>query len=156
MKNISFKVVVFAIAILMSSTLYAVGPGKGKKTRYDLRVGGCHIEVITVKWKLDSLMGEPTVNGSFRWDGDRDCSLPSSTKIYLKVEADNNTYGYVEISPVIPDSDEGFGYNVTGSPNWDNTICGAGRNHRNDCWDSSDAKWLWKNGSVTDFLIISN
>ncbi len=138
--------------VLMTSSLFAVGPGSDSMTKYNVRIGNCTADSLTVKWRLDSLMGEPTVSGSFKWDSYDDCRLPSSTKIWLKVSSGSNFYGYVKLSPVTPKANRGYGYNTTGSPNWNSAICGWG-NQSHQCFDSSQAKSLWKQGSVTDFEV---
>lgn len=149
MRKILIAGVVFLMA-LPSATM-AAGPGSGSETKYDVRIGNCHADSITVKWKLDSLMGEPTVLGSFKWSGDDDCELPYSTKIWLKVEESSGGYGYVRLSPVTPRANDGYGHNTTGSPNWSRTLCGYTGTEIDDCHDSSEAKTIWKEGDVTDF-----
>ena len=148
MKNIRFKVLVFAVALLTSSSVFAVGPGKDSMTKYNLRIGNCMVNSLTVKWRLDSLMGEATVGGSYKYQAN--CELPYSTKIYLKVSDGPSFFGFVELAPVVPKPNSGYGYNVTGSPNWNDALCGSG-NKSDQCHDSASAKALWKQGSVTDF-----
>jgi len=147
------KLVLTAITI-MSVTLpsWAAGPGSGSKTKYNVRIGNCSADSISVKYKLDSLMGEPTVAGSFKWSGSN-CNLPSSTMIWLKVE---NSYGgraYVKLDPVVPNANAGYGYNTTGSPNWNSALCGYSGTRARNCMGPSDAKELWKSGYVSDFSV---
>jgi len=94
----------------------AVGPGSGSQSRHNFRVGNCQVSNMQVLYKLDSLMGEPTVSGSYKWSGNGNCSLPSSTTIWLKVEDGSGGRGYVRLSPAVPKGNAGYGYNPTGSP----------------------------------------
>ncbi len=48
-----------------ASVSMAAGPGTGTATKHNLRIGQCYADSVTVKWDLDSLMGEPTVSGSY-------------------------------------------------------------------------------------------
>ena len=141
--------------ILASTPAYATGPGSGSDTKYNLDIGGCSIDSITVRWKLDSLMGEPTVNGSYKWSGDEDCSLPSNTKILLKLEHGYNS-GYLAIAPAVPKANSGFGYNVSGSPSWSSAVCDYINGQKSDCLDRDDAIDVWKNGSVVDFEVYAS
>ena len=108
--------------LLLVSPIFAVGPGSGSLTKYNVHIGNCKVSSITVKWRLDSLMGEATVSGSYKYQAN--CKLPYSTKIYLKVSDGSSFYGYSKFSPVVPKANSGYGYNVTGSPNWNSALCG--------------------------------
>lgn len=142
-----------ALCLALPSISMAAGPGAGSDTKYDVTIGRCHADSMTVRWKLDSLMGEPTVAGSFEWEGDSNCSLPSSTTIWLKVANSRGGYGSVKLSPVVPDANDGFGYNTTGSPNWSRTLCGFQGTESTRCHDREEAVDLWKSGDVEDFVV---
>lgn len=145
---------VFAVALLgLSTSALAVGPGKGQMTKHGLRIGNCNVDSLTVSWKLDSLMGEATVSGSYGWTGDASCKLPYSTVVWLRVDNGSGAYGWVKINPVIPKANSGLGYNTTGSPNWGSILCGFSGTSATDCYDASSAKQLWKAGRVTDFQV---
>jgi len=150
MKSKDIKAIFVAILFFSANQLFAVGPGKSSMTKHNVKIGNCLLKSITVKWKLDSLMGEATVGGSYKYQAD--CELPSSTKIYLKVSRGSDFYGYVKLAPVVPKANSGYGYNVTGSPNWNKALCGSG-NQSHQCHTAKDAKTLWKQGSVTDFVM---
>lgn len=137
--------------LLFSHGATAVGPGKGNVGRQDLRIGDCDVRNMTVKYKLDSLMGEPTVAGSYRWTGDASCDLHYSTTVWLKLET-GNSHGYVRLSPVVPDAGE-WGYNTTGSPDWDEAVCGYKGTEKGRCMTPDQAKHMWKNAKVTTFEV---
>lgn len=133
------------------------GQGKDSITKTNFQAGNCNINSMTVNYSIRSLMGEPVVNGAFKWSAgyqtDAEC-LPYNTKVSLKVEDMTGGYAYITISPTVPDSDDGFGYNASGSPNWDDLFCGWGDRYINNCFSESDAKQFWKNGfDVTDFEV---
>ena len=129
----------------------AAGPGSGTLSKRNIKIGSCLAKTVTVKYELDSLMGEPTVAGSLKWEGD-ECKLPSSTTIWLEVKGGNQK-GYVRISPATPKAGGGYGYNTTGSPNWSKTLCGYRGTDRTECLTKDRAIELWKSGSVTSFHI---
>jgi len=114
-----------ALALLaFPSWSIAAGPGNDSLTKYNIRIGNCNATSVTAKWRLDSIMGEATVNGSYKWKGDSGCTLPSSTVIWLKVANGQGAYGYVKLAPVTPKANRGFGYDTTGSPSWRAFLCG--------------------------------
>ena len=151
------KLLLFACSICLMAlppVSLAVGPGSGSKTKHGVRIGKCQADSVTVKWNLDSLMGEATVSGSYKWTGDRNCTLPSSTTVWLKVkENGGGGYGNVRLSPVTPKANKSYGYNTTGSPSWKQTLCGYQGTSRTSCLSSSEAKRMWKNSHVSDFVI---
>ena len=143
--------VAVALGFGLASPAFAIGPGNGQMTAYGLWIGYCQVDEITVSYNLDSLMGEPTVSGTYAWYGP-DCSLPYSTTIWLKVAAGDG-WGYVKLDPVVPRAGDGFAYNVTGSPNWNNLLCGFDGPQKFDCFDAEDAKWFWREGYVSEFEV---
>lgn len=154
MKRITILASALCVMAFSSSSI-AAGPGSDNKTKYDLRIGRCNVDSVTVKWKLESILGEPTVAGSFKWTGDSDCTLPSSTTVWLKVK-DGSSYAHVKLSPATPDANEGYGYNTTGSPNWKKLLCGYRGTRKVDCFSKSEAKDLWRNGYVSDISFAWN
>jgi len=138
-------------ALLCSTTVLAAGPGKGSVSRQGFEVGNCAVDRMTVKYKLDSLLGEPTVAGTYRWAGDGSCELHYSTTVWLKLEA-GNSHGYVHLAPVVPDPGE-WGYNTTGSPDWDEAVCGYKGTEKGRCMTPDQAKHMWKNARVTTFEV---
>jgi len=140
------------VVLLSLSPAFAVGPGSGTVTERNVRIGPCTASSVTVKYELDSLMGEPTVAGSFKWEGAA-CDLPSSTTIWLEVKNSAGTKGYVRISPATPDAGDGYGYNTTGSPSWSQALCGYKGTSRTECHAKDKAIALWKSGSVRGFHV---
>ena len=54
---------------------------------------------------------------------------------------------------MVPENGAGFGYNTTGSPSWNDLLCGFEGAQRYDCFGAEDAKWLWQNGYVSGFEV---
>lgn len=99
-------------------------------------------------------MGEPTVNGSFRWDGEK-CELPASTVAWLKLEQTNGSgSGWGNIAPVVPEANGDYGYNTTGSPDWEQAVCGFSGAEAIDCVGSKEARTLWTTAAVTDSEVV--
>ncbi len=131
----------------------AVGPGAGTVSRRDVgNIGRCRTGAVTVRYKLDSLMGEPTVAGSFKWSGNGKCAVPSSTVIWLELTY-GRSKGYVRLAPVTPKANAGYGYNTTGSPNWNRVVCGYRGTRRKGCMGADSAKQMWKKARVTGFQV---
>lgn len=148
-----FLVCALGFIIMLPSLCQAAGPGQGSMTKQNVRIGNCVADSITVKWNLDSLMGEPTVNGSFKWESNNPCSLPPSTTIWLKVADESGYSGYVDLRPTTPEANKGYGFNATGSPNWNKILCSSSGVHATQCHDEKIAKQVWKSGRVTDFNV---
>lgn len=126
---------------------------EGTITRQHLTVGSCQIAHITVAYQIGVFFGEPTVNGNFRWEAGAntpaDC-LPYNFNAWVKLQNDQ-AYGYVKIDPTVPKAGD-TGFNVTGSPNWDNFICGFQGTSKSGCFSAEEAKQLFRRGRVTDVL----
>lgn len=146
------ELLILVALISLPSICLADGPGVGTLTKNNVRIGRCTADSITVKWNLSSLMGEPTISGSYQWTSSSNCELPSSTTIWLQV-VNGTMKGYVPLSPVTPKANGGFGYNTTGSPNWREALCGFSGSKAVNCYDERSAKHLWKVGEVNDFML---
>lgn len=150
---------ILIVLIVVANNLF--GQDSGEKTKYNINFKGCILTSLTVKWNISSLMGEPVVNGSFKWQAgsgtDKDC-LNYKDFIILKCQSNSNTnsYAWVKISPTVPNAGAGFGFNTSGSPSWDNMFCSYnGIGQVSECWSAIDAKKFWKSGfSVVDFKIL--
>lgn len=145
------KKLFFLLTVFISVAL--LGQHQGTLTERNVQIGDCLYSSVTVKYKLDHFFGEPTVNGSFKLQGDENCKLPIYTSILLKIENGNN-YGFIKITPALPKINEGYGYNVTGSPNWSDYICKYRGSHKANCADKDTAKEIYRTGSVTSFDMI--
>jgi len=142
-----------ALIMILSASLFAAGPGKGSMSKYDFKVGKCKVDSMKVIWKVDSLMGEATVNGKFKWKGRKNCKLPYSTVIWLKIQNNNGGKGYIKIAPTVAKMNGKYGYNTTGSPSWSNAVCGYSGKRKTNCLSSKSAKHIWKTGRITDFIV---
>jgi len=149
------KFILIFLCTLLSCSL-ATAQGEGERYKHNFRAGNCDISSMTVIYSFDSLLGEPVVNGTFKWERnagtEADC-LPYNTRIALKVQK-GDAYAYVNIAPTVPEAGEGYGYNTSGSPNWDDLFCGWGESHVNECMTEEQAKNFWVNSfNVVDFEV---
>ncbi len=129
----------------------AAGPGSGQIFKNAVWVGNnCTVDRLTVRWRLGSLMGEPTVSGSYKYSGN--CKPSHDFMVWLRVEG-VGLYGYVRLNPAVPNGPDRWGFNVTGSPNWNQVLCGYDGTERAGCHEPSTAKSIWKNGKVVDFRV---
>lgn len=139
------------VLLVVSIPVYAAGPGVGEMTKHNVVISpdGCIADSLTVRWKLDSLLGEATVNGTYKYEGT--CEPHHSFFVWLRVDA-ANTWGVVKVDPASPDRPGEWGFNVTGSPPWDEALCGYRETERFVCHPRNDAVRIWKAGKVTDFF----
>ncbi|MCT4603813.1 MAG: hypothetical protein N4A59_13060 [Marinifilum sp.] len=137
-----------------------LGQGNGELTKYNINHFGKTISKVSVKWSFNTIMGEPTVNGVFKWEADSNTEinhLKYNDFIILKCKSNtSNSYAWVKIDPTVPKAGYGYGYNATGSPDWHRLFSSFNSNGRAiDYWTESEAKAFWKSGfSVVDFKII--
>lgn len=157
MKTMRLVLSVVACTLALSTSAAAEGPGKGELTKHNVKLGDCVADSLTVRWNLDSLLGEPLVNGTYRYEtADVACELPPSTVVWLSVEHPSHSTvggrGFVRLAPALPAGPGQWGFNVTGSPDWDEVLCGYRETEKtSDCLPEKDAKRLWKEGRIVDF-----
>ena len=126
-----------------------VGPGVGEMTKVNIYVGnGCTVESLTVSWLLDSLTDGPLVHGEYMYLGN--CQPASEFVIWLRVEGSGN-YGYVRLSPPIPNGPGRWTVSLPRFPDWGDLLCGYKGTQKRDCRSPSSAEEIWTNGRVTDF-----
>ena len=136
----------------------AFSQDEGVLTKRNIDHHGCKISSMTAKWSFRSLMGEPIKGGSYKWEAgyrtEEDC-LSYKDFIILKVQSTSNSsaYAWVEIDPTVPKAGQGYSYNTSGSPSWNDLFCGFNRSgQKYNCWDEESAKKFWKGGfRVIDF-----
>ncbi len=141
------------ISFFLTVSMYAVGPGTGNMTKFNMKIDTCHVSAINVQWKLDSMMGEAIVNGLYKWDTNKKCSLPLTTTVYLKIEDSSGKNGYIKIQPTVPSANSGYGFNVSGSPPWSKAVIDFDRQNKIKYQSASDAKFLWRHGEIVNFII---
>lgn len=132
--------------------LYGYSQHEGTLTKRNVSIKNCNFSSLTVKYKVGSFFGEPTVNGAYKLTGSDNCKAHYNTTIWLKIQS-GGSYGYIRLAPTVPKTNEGYGYNVTGSPDWDDFICGYSGNKKNNCMTEEQAKNLYKNGRITGFEV---
>lgn len=140
---------------LASPALAGKNDQKGSMTLRNVSIPGCGtVESVTAKYSIGAFMGEPTVNGAFKWNAGSESvqrCINYSTSIYLRIQGPNGHSGYIKVSPTVPKSGQDYGMNTTGSPNWNKFICDSGGNN---CLSANDAKDFIKSGySVAGFRV---
>ena len=143
---------IMIVLLWPANAALAAGPGKGILEIHNIRVGRCTVKKMTIRYDLGSFFGEPTVKGSYKWIGNKDCRLPPSTILLLKVQK-GNAWGYVRLAPSTPKANGNFGYNTTGSPSWSKLFCAYRGVKSHSCWTIKQAKRHWKSSSVTNALV---
>lgn len=128
------------------------GPGSGSQTVSVTHIGGCTANSITARFNLGVLMGDATVSGSWSWQGEAGCTAPSSTRVWLRLQH-GSAYGFVAIDPAVPKPGGSFGYNSTGSPDWNQLVCGFNGAQSGGCMSKDNARSLWAQGRVTDVVV---
>ena len=118
---------------------------------------------LTAKWKLTTLFGEPVIDGIFKWVAAsntpanyldyRDCILLECSPV--------KSIGYsvyIKLSPTVPKSGEGYGYNTPGSPSWANVFCtrkGEDMTREIPAFTAATAKAIWKNGFRVTGIVLT-
>jgi hypothetical protein len=143
----------YLLSFLIGLSTSSYAQHKGTLTLQNVKIGNCLCSSVTVKYDIGHFFGEPTVNGTFKFTGDPNCKLPSSTIILLKIEYPGGGHGYIDIRPSIPNVNGGYGFNTTGSPSWDELICGYKGTTAFDCFDTNTAKRFYKEGSISSFIV---
>lgn len=138
------------LALFCDRAMAEVG-ASGTLKKINFEAGGCAVSSMTVKYVFSALMGEPTVNGSFQWEAGQgtDPKCLSNVEIYVHVSG-AGSYGYIPLDGVSPEAGKGFGFNVTGSPDWSSAICAL---DGSTCLNEAQAKAIWKNMTVQDFEV---
>ncbi|QJX02544.1 hypothetical protein HML84_13675 [Alcanivorax sp. IO_7] len=130
----------------------AVGPGSGSQSRHNFRVGSCQVSSMQVIYKLDSLMGEPTVSGSYKWTGNGNCSLPSSTTLWLKVQDSSGGAAMYASNRRSPKATAPTAITPP-APGLGRSPVRLQRQPPHQLPAPNGAKNLWKSGRVTDFSV---
>lgn len=147
----------FLFIFITNGNVFAQGEGSMTKENFDFY--GCHISSMTVKWSFNTIVGEPEVNGTFKWTtNSNDYEVMNYAQIQLKCQSNTSTswYAWVPIAPVVPKPGKGYGMNVAGSPDWDKLFCGYNRyGEETSCWSAESAKAFWKAGfRIVDFTVV--
>ena len=139
------KTLIVLLALAVGAGAFAGGPGRGEIT---VRPGDA-ISRLSVRYNISQMMGEPTVNGTYMWESGSVTDLGYDTVVWLTV---SNSMGkaYIKIDPVVPGPGE-WGYNVTGSPDWDEALVSSWSGNSARAYvDADTAKAFWDRGfSVT-------
>ena len=145
------KQFIFVSMLAILCSFNANAQHEGTLTDYDVRIGNCTYSSVTVKYKVGHFFGEPTVNGVYKVSGSSSCTLPATTTIWLKIKHPQGGHGYIRLSPTVPAPNNGYGMNFTGSPDWDEFICGYDGTKKGRCFDEEKAKRLYKEGKIVSF-----
>lgn len=157
MKNYKTNILMFICLVLIFTTPAAASVVKGELTRQNFVVGNCRVSQMTVIYSFGLLLGEPTVDGTFKWEagaGTSEKCIDPRASIFIKVIS-NNTPGYIELRPAIPKAGAGFGFSTTGSPDWKKFI--RKTQPPSETYHSDAvAKSFYKAGFVVDsFVVVS-
>lgn len=127
------RCVVGCLILFLSVFTTSVHAKKGKLEQRDLEYLGRQISSITTSYSISTLLGEPVVNGAFKWEaveGSENLSLPYSVYILLELTPEGNgSKTFIRVGPTVPDAGKGFGMNMSGSPNWDEFLMDSSRNY---------------------------
>ncbi|MFZ4455417.1 MAG: fibrobacter succinogenes major paralogous domain-containing protein [Bacteroidales bacterium] len=166
---ISIILVIFTLNAYSQTTYYPLVKGAGSGETSENNTTYSHhsnytmrILNLTVKWDLSILFGEPVVNGVFKWRAASETPedyLDSRDCILLECLPEKTTgyYVYIKLSPTVPKSGDGYGYNTPGSPSWANVFCtrkGENMTHEIAGFTASTAKAIWKNGFRVTGLVL--
>lgn len=149
-------IISFIFLVMFIDAAVAEGPGDGtmSKARVPVQGSSCILSNVTVKWHLDSLLGEPTTRGIYKYGGISGCEkLHYSTVLWLEIREKNGEgKGYIKANPVVPEKAEKWSFEtISSSPYWNETVCGFKGNKKINCFSKKHAILFWKNGYVSDF-----
>jgi len=149
-----------ALIWLAAPEAKAWGPGEGRVTLTNVTVGLCRADTMVIRYKLDTFGGQAMVGAMFRWEGDPDCSLPSSLQIAVRVEAGGGGR-WVNIHPDdVPRAGRGWSPNplVPSSPSWNRLLCDIGPQGwgGTNCLSEDAARHLYRNGRVVEVRPVWN
>ncbi len=121
------------------------------------------LKSITVKWDLRLLLGEPVVNGVFKWTAGKDTPVDYlDYRDYVLLECvPKKSAGYlvyIKIAPTVPKSGEGYGYNTPGSPSWKSVFCtrdGKDMTTKIPDFTAEKAKEIWKSGFYITGVVLA-
>ena len=130
----------------------ATPPGSGTLSMGVSNVGQCRATSVSVRYNLGVIMGEPTVGGTWSFEGEEGCSPPANTVVWLRLSTGSG-YGFVRLDPSVPTANRGPGYNSTGSPNWNQLVCAFNGSGPAGCMNEAQARAIWANGQVTGFVM---
>ncbi len=121
------------------------------------------LQSLSVKWELRLLLGEPVVNGVFKWTAGK--GMPADYldyRDYVLLECmPKKSVGYqvyIPITPTVPKSGEGYGFNTPGSPSWKSVFCtrdGKDMTAKVPGFTAETAKEIWKNGFYVTGVVLS-
>ncbi len=122
-----------------------------------------HLKSITVKWELSLLLGEPVVNGVFKWQAGTGTPLDylDFRDVVLLECTPKKSAGYlvyIKLAPTVPRSGEGYGFNTPGSPSWKSVFCtrdGSDMTTKIPGFNADKAREIWKNGFYVTGVVLA-
>lgn len=147
MKKESILIVVL-LALLVGTSPGVAGEFEGSSSRSNFQVVGQTVTHATARWRISTLLGEPTVQGDFRYTTATGHDLPWNTYLILHVKDTKGGGGYIGATPdSVGRSGGNFGGRTAGSPYWNRFIARRVQNGRlTDYYDSNIAKAAYKRG----------
>lgn len=155
-RSVSAALLATVMSPLLVSSAHAdhhgTGPGEGELTLTNVTIGSCVATSVTIRYRLGSLLGSPTITAVYAWEGDADCRLPASTVVLLEVRAapfsSDASGGWVRVSPIAPRANDGFGHDVTGARDLDEVLCTYEGTESIGCLGEDAAREVWRTGRV--------
>ena len=127
----------------------------GKTTMQSAQVGNVIVQSAEAKYNLDTLLGDPTISGAFKYEASE--RLHYSTVAFLICQTAASPRYYVMLDPTIPDPGKGYGFNATGSPNWNKVFKLSASCAGDDYLDEATARAFWHSGfSVIGMLLVAD
>ncbi len=121
------------------------------------------LKSITVKWDLRLLLGEPVVDGVFKWTAGKNTPADYlDYRDYVLLECvPKKSAGYlvyIKIAPTVPKSGEGYGFNTPGSPSWKSVFCtrdGKDMTTKIPDFTAEKAREIWKSGFYVTGVVLA-
>ena len=148
----TITVLIFTTTLVVA---FSIGPSEartksGTLVKKNFTFKDCHIEEMTVKYRIKEQFGAPSVGIRVKWkpgtETDKGC-LHSKTMVYLKTTSGGEEH-WLKAFPIIPKGGMNWGMSSTTSFTWDNFFCGL--DLTSDCISAEAAKKRFKEGYGID------
>lgn len=130
--------------VLLASSLSAAAVGDDGRGEITVDPAG-PVDELMVAYRIYGFMGEPVIDGTYRWKSATLLKLDLANVVWLAVE---NQLGkaYIPISGTVPEPGV-FNFNTPGSPAWDKVLAKTWTGATATAFMSEkDAKAFWRAG----------
>jgi len=91
-------------------------------------------------------MGEPLINGNYKWESATIQNLDSITVVWLTIQNSSNGTAFIRLNSTVPNRGE-WSFNVGESPNWNTALAASWSGDQVNKFVSADiAKQFRQNG----------